>query len=233
LVTRLRQARDPVTGAPLSEAEIRDQALVFLMAGHETTAGALTFTLHLLGRFPDVQARVAAEVHEVLGPDDAPSAEQYQRLVWTRAALIEGMRLSPSAHTTERCTAEPLELGGFRLPADQIVLVSPWSTHRHPDFWPDAERFDPRRFVGSHDRPRYAYFPFGGGPRSCVGEHFAMLEAVILLAALLRHRTVRSVRADLPVTPQITLRPVGDVPVALTARELSRPRSRGRLRSKG
>jgi cytochrome P450 len=218
LVTRLREARDPDTGQPLSETEIRDQALIFLMAGHETTAGALTFTLHLLGRHPELQDRVATEIREVLGAADVPSASSAHDLVWTRAALLEGMRLYPSAHTTERCTAEPLELAGHRLPAGQIVLVSPWTTHRHPAIWPDAERFDPERFVGEHDRPRYAYFPFGGGPRSCVGEHFAMLEAVILLATLLRSRSVRSLRADLPVTPQVTLRPVGAVPVALTSR---------------
>ena len=144
-MTRLREARDPETGQPISETEIRDQALIFLMAGHETTAGALTFTLHLLGRHPEIQDRVAAEIRDVLGDADAPTAEQASELVWTRAALMEGMRLYPSAHTTERCTVEPLVLGGYRLPAQQIVLVSPWTTHRHPGALAGPRAFRPAR----------------------------------------------------------------------------------------
>jgi cytochrome P450 len=218
LVTRLREARDPDTGDPISEREIRDQALIFLMAGHETTAGALTFTLHLLGRHPEIQDQVADEIRTVLGDGPLTSADQVRRLELTRAVLLEGMRLFPSAHVTERSTTDVVELGGYALPKDQIVLVSPWTTHRHPEFWPYAEQFDPTRFLGEHDRPRYAYFPFGGGPRSCVGEHFAMLEAVTLLAALLRQRRVTSQRAELPVLPNITLRPVGQVPLAISRR---------------
>ena len=117
LVTRLREARDPETGEPISETEIRDQALIFLMAGHETTAGALTFTLHLLGRHPEIQDQVADEIRDVLGDDRCASPDQVRELAWTRAALMEGMRLFPSAHVTERSTAEPLTLGGYRLPA--------------------------------------------------------------------------------------------------------------------
>ena len=220
LVTRLRLATDPDTGNVISEREIRDQALIFLMAGHETTAGALTFTLHLLGLHPEIQDAVADEVRSVLGTrgEVALGPEDMRRLVLTRAALMEGMRLFPSAHTTDRLTTAPITLGGYDLPTGTQVLVSPWSTHRHPAFWADPDRFDPNRFVGEHDRPRYSYFPFGGGPRSCVGEHFAVLEAVALLALLLRERRIRSLRPDLPVYPAITLRPVGEVPVAFDAR---------------
>lgn len=216
LVTRLRQSIDPDTGEHVTEDELRDQALIFLMAGHETTAGALTFTL--LGRHPEIQDAVAAETRDVLGSGDSLSPEQLRRLVLTKAALQEGMRLFPSAHTTDRLTVEPIEVGGYRLPAGQPVLVSPWVTHRHPAFWPDPLRFAPQRFLGESDRPRYAYFPFGGGPRGCVGEHFAMLEAITLLAMLLRSRRVTSLRPDLPVAPNVTLRPVGAVPAALKAR---------------
>jgi cytochrome P450 len=221
LVTRLRAARDPETGEGLDEAEIRDQALIFLMAGHETTAGALTFTLHLLGRHQSIQDRVADEVAEVLGDRAAPEADDLARLPLTRAALEEGMRLYPSAHATERVTTQPLELSGHEVPAGTLVLVSPWSTQRHPAFWPRPAEFDPDRFLdadAAQRRPRYAYFPFGGGPRSCVGEHFAMLEAVILLAALLRRHQVTSLSSRLEVTPMITLRPRGEVPVLLTDR---------------
>lgn len=219
LVTRLRAARDPDTGEALSEDEIRDQALIFLLAGHETTAGALTFTLHLLGRHPQVQDRVAAEVATVLGGRPAPDAADLSGLRVTRAALQEGMRLYPSAHLTERLTRTPLTLSGHRLPTGTLVAVSPWSTQRHPDFWPEPSVFDPDRFLTPDpDRPRYAYFPFGGGPRSCVGEHFAMLEAVILLATLLRRYRVTSLTEELDVVPRITLRPRGTVPVLLTGR---------------
>ena len=214
LVTRLREARDPETAEPLDESEIRDQALIFLMAGHETTASALTFTLHLLGRHLDVQDEVAAEIGDVLGAEDVPSPDAVRRLRLTRAALLEGMRLYPSAYATERAVRTETDLAGYRLPPGQLVLVSPWTTHRHPEHWPDPDRFDPTRFLGESDRPRYAYFPFGGGPRACVGEHFALLEAVTLLAVLLRQRRVVAARADLPVSPAITLRPTDAVPLA-------------------
>jgi len=221
LVTRLRAARDPETGGTLSEAEIRDQALIFLMAGHETTAGALTFTLHLLGRHQRFQDRVADEVCTVLGDRAAPEPDDLPKLPLTRAALLEGLRLYPSAHLTERLTLEPMTLAGHDLPERSIVAVSPWSTQRHPQFWPNPSTFDPDRFTddaAAEERPRYAYFPFGGGPRSCVGEHFAMLEAVILLAAFLRRHEVVSMSGRLDIEPMITLRPKGAVPVVLIPR---------------
>jgi cytochrome P450 len=218
LVARLRAATDPDTGESLSEQEIRDQALIFLLAGHETTAGALTFALHLLGSHPEIQHRVATEVRDVLGDKPAPEADDIAALVWTRAALQEAMRMFPSAHVTERANLEPITLQGYEIPAGTFMIVSPWTTQRHPHFWPEPDRYDPTRFIGHHDRHRYAYFPFGGGPRSCVGEHFAMLEAVIALATLLRDREVRSIRPTMPVTARITVRPAGPVPATLTRR---------------
>ena len=221
LVTRLRAARDPETGDALSEEEIRDQALIFLMAGHETTAGALTSTLHLLGRHQRVQERVADEVGTVLGERAAPSPDDLPKLPLTRAALQEGLRLYPAAHLTERLTLQPMTLAGRDLPAGTIVAVSPWSTQRHPRFWPDPDEFDPDRFLDDaavKERPRYAYFPFGGGPRGCVGEHFAMLEALVLLTALLRRHEVTSMSSSLDIVPMITLRPTGAVPALLIPR---------------
>jgi cytochrome P450 len=201
LVTRLRSARDPETGRPLSAQEVRDQALIFLMAGHETTAGALTFTLDLLGRHPDLQDKVAGE----------------EGLV--RAALLEGMRLYPPVYVTERKTASDTVIGGYRVPGGTMVLTSPWVTHRHPAFWPDPDRFDPTRFVGDQDRPRYAYFPFGGGPRSCIGEHFAMLEAAVLMKALLDRYRIEAVDGPPRLRAYVTLRPAGAVRARLTRRE--------------
>src|SRR6266542_2634677 len=162
LLSRLYAARDPDTGLPLSAQEIRDQVLVFLMAGHETTAGALTFTLYLLGRDP--------------------------------------------------------EIAGYLVPRGTAVFLSSWVTHRHPVFWPEPDRFDPQRFLGDQDRPRYAYFPFGGGPRSCIGEHFALLEATVLLQALLSRYRVVALDAELPVAPLVTLRPAAPVRARLSPR---------------
>jgi cytochrome P450 len=208
MLSRLHAARDPETGQPLSRAEIRDQVLVFLLAGHETTAGALTFTLHLLGRHPDIQDRVAAAAADPDGPD------------LVRAALLEGMRLYPPAHSTERRAEVDTEIGGRHIPAGTPVIVSPWVTHRHPDFWPDPERFDPERFLGDRDRdrPRYTYFPFGGGSRSCIGEHFALLEATVLLRTLLTRYRVEALDPRMRLTPLITLRPAAPVRAMMYAR---------------
>jgi cytochrome P450 len=200
LVTRLRAARDPETGQPLSAQEIRDQALIFLMAGHETTAGALTFTLDLLGRHPELQDKVAADEDLV------------------RAALLEGMRLYPPAYVTERKAVTGTTIGGHPVPAGMMVLTSPWVTHRHPAFWPDPDRFDPTRFAGGQDRPRYAYFPFGGGARACIGEHFAMLEATLLMRALLDRYRIEAVDEPPDLHAYVTLRPAGAVRVRLTPR---------------
>ena len=203
--------------AGLTAQEVRDQALVFLLAGHETTAVALTSTLHLLGCHPDVQDDVIAEIDSVLGPGPV-RLEDVERLVATRAALQEAMRLYPPAYAVDRVTTAPLQLAGHLVSPGTVVAASPWSTHRHPGFWPDPERFDPARFLGHQERPRYAWFPFGGGPRSCVGEHFAMLEATILLAALLRRYTLTAEPGTLHVLPRVTLHPLGTVPAVLTPR---------------
>ena len=218
LVSRLRTARDPHTGQPLTRQEIRDQILVFLLAGHETTANALTATLYLLGRHPSEQERVAAEATEVLDGRGAPSPEDLPALVWTRAALREGLRLYPPAYLTERITTKPVRIGGYQVPPGVMVLVAPWTTHRHPEWWPEPERFQPARFVGSEDRPHYAYFPFGGGPRGCIGEHFALLEATIVLATLLARYRVTASGAELRVRPLVTLRPAGPVTAWLDPR---------------
>jgi cytochrome P450 len=201
LVARLAAARDPETGAALSAQDIRDEALVFLLAGHETTAGALTFTLDQLGRHPDIQDRVAESGDELC-----------------RAAVMEGMRLYPPAYATERLVEADTEICGYHVPAGTFTLVSAWVTHRHPRWWPDPERFDPDRFVGEHDRPRYAYFPFGGGPRSCIGEHFALLEATVLLRTLLTRYTIKAVRPGIKLMPLVTLRPAEPVLARLTPR---------------
>ncbi|MFY1693008.1 cytochrome P450 [Plantactinospora sp. WMMB782] len=201
----LSAAEDPETGQALSMEEIRDQMLVFLLAGHETTSAGLAFTMHLLGRHPEVQERVAAGI----GAGD-------EELV--RAAAMEGMRLYPPVYSMERMAESDVVVSGYRIPANTKVVVAPWVTHRHPEFWPDPERFEPDRFLGRQERPRYAYFPFGGGPRSCIGEHFALLEMTVLLSALLARYRVDTPDERLEVVPMVTLRPAGAVRATLTVR---------------
>ena len=176
---------------------------MFLLAGHTTTADVLVSTLFLLGRDVHVQERVAAAASE--GAGDADDA--------VRAAIQEAMRLYPPSYALGRRAAVDTELGGHPVPAGTLVLVVPWATHRDPRFWCDPERFDPARFIDEHDRPPFAYMPFGGGGRACIGRHLAMLESTILLRALLRSYRLESLDATLPLSQLISMRPKGPVRV--------------------
>jgi cytochrome P450 len=203
----------------LDDAEIRDQILIFMLAGHDTTAVALTFSLHLLGRHPEILRRLQAEVDDVLG-DRTPTADDVARLPYAEMVIKEAMRLYPPAPATGRRTAEGDVICGLPIPPGSDVALSPWVTHRHPDFWPEPERFEPERFAAEReaDRHRHAYFPFGAGPRACIGQYFSMLEAAIALAAITRAYDVSSPDGRIPLTPAITLHPDAPVPCTLTAR---------------
>ena len=212
LISLLLAARDPETGKPMSQQEIRDQVLIFLLAGHETTSIALTFTLHLLGCHPDVQAAVHREITEVVG-GRTPQTEDIPRLTFTEMAIKEAMRLYPPAYSLGRIAEHEAIIGGYRIPAGSIILLSQWTTHRRPDLWPEPQRFDPTRFTPAAEqaRQRYAYFPFAGGLRGCIGGHFAMMEAIIAIATLLARFSVISESPDIPLLTGITLRPAGPV----------------------
>jgi tRNA-Thr(GGU) m(6)t(6)A37 methyltransferase TsaA len=212
LISLLLDARDPDTGAPMSNQEVRDQVLIFLLAGHETTSTALTFTVQLLGRHPDVQAAVHHEIAEVLA-GRVPRADDVARLTLTEMAVKEAMRLYPPAYSLGRLAEHQVTIAGERIPAGSIILLSQWATHRRPDLWPDPQRFDPTRFepAAEQARPRYAYFPFAGGLRGCIGGHFAMTEAVVAIATLLARFRVISESADIRLLTDITLRPAGPV----------------------
>jgi cytochrome P450 len=212
LISLLLAARDPETGAGLHPQEVRDQVLIFLLAGHETTSTALTFTLHLLGRHPDVQSAVHREAAGVLG-DRAPRIDDLDRLALTTMAVKEAMRLYPPAYALGRLAASDVTVSGHRVPAGSILLLSPWATHRRPDLWPEPRRFDPYRFEPGAEaiRPRYAWFPFAGGLRGCIGSHFAMSEAVTAVATLLSRYAVTSEPGDVPLRTDITLRPAAPV----------------------
>jgi cytochrome P450 len=213
----LLDARD--SGTAMSDVEVRDQVLIFLLAGHETTSTTLTYALYLLGRHPDVQRRVRAEADAVGG---VPSAEQTATLAYTTMVLKEAMRMYPSAPLTgRRCGADD-EIGGYLIPAGSDVVIVPWVTHRHPAFWDEPDRFDPERFTPEREkaRHRYAWYPFGGGPRACIGQHFSMLESTIALAGLVHAFEFSATGRPPRYTDHITLRPVEPVTVLVEPRTI-------------
>jgi cytochrome P450 len=216
LLARLLAARDE-EGNPMSDQQLRDEAVTLFLAGHETTALALTFALRLLARHPHVAAALRAELDRVLG-GRAPTADDLPALPYADAVIRESMRLYPPAYAMGRETLQDMEIAGHFAPAGTQLVVSPWVVHRDPRWFPDPKRFAPERWLegraqGLH---RFAYFPFGGGPRVCIGNHFAMLEAVIVLATLASRWAVEPVPgAPLRLLPSVTLRPIGEVPVRL------------------
>jgi cytochrome P450 len=223
LVTLLHQARDPETGASLDALEIRNTVLLFLLAGHETTANALTFTMHLLGHHPSIQDAIRTEVDNVV-TSWPPSADEVQQLESTWAAIQEAMRLYPPAWGTGRIAVEADTVAGQRLEPGAIVLVCMWATHRNSNLWPQPLLFDPSRFAPEAvaRRHRYAYLPFGGGPRACLGSLFARLEATVAVAALIRAYRLTTEPVEPALAPGITLRPRDAVPGTVTA--LAAPR---------
>ncbi|MDG3004649.1 cytochrome P450 [Paludisphaera mucosa] len=185
LLARLLAARDEETGEGLTDREIRDQLLTFIVAGHETTAAALAWTFHLLGRNPEAAGRLHAEVADVL-QGRTPAAADLPRLGYARRVVEESLRIYPTVFGVLRSAGRADAIGGCRIPARSQVLLSPYVTQRHPDFWPDPEAFDPDRFLPERAaaRPRFAWFPFLGGPHQCIGQEFAMMEAVLVVAMI-------------------------------------------------
>jgi cytochrome P450 len=206
------------TAGGLTDAEIHDHVLTLLLAGHETTASALTWTLHLIGRHPGVQQRLRAEVG-VLG-GRAPEPGRLAALPYTRAVISEAIRLYPPAWIIGRTLTADRELAGWRLPAGSVAAVSPLLLHHDPRWYPDPEAFDPGRWLDDrrHRVPRHAYLPFGTGPRACIGEQFAWAEAISVLSVLVRSWTFRP-NPGHPVTPayRVTLRPADGLLVTLHA----------------
>ncbi|UUN28897.1 cytochrome P450 [Streptomyces sp. FIT100] len=209
LLTLLTQAQSAEDGS-LDAAEIRDQVLIFLLAGHETTATSLAFALHLLARHPEEQSRARDEAVRILA-GRTPEAYDLEALPYLTRVLKEAMRLFPAAPAIGRRAVAATEIGGHAIPAGADVVVAPWVTQRHPRYWEEPERFDPDRFLPEAEkaRPRYAWFPFGGGPRACIGQHFSMLESVLALAMILREYELEAVDLEVPVMAAITLRATG------------------------
>ena len=209
LVSLLLQARDAETGEGMTDEQVRDEVIGFFIAGHETVSSCLTWTWYLLSKNPDCQRRVKAEVDEVLG-DRTPTIEDVPKLQYIQNVLLEALRLYPPIFVLMRNAREDDEIGGYHIPAGENVVLCPYMTHRHPDFWENPEGFDPDRFTperveGLH---RMAYFPFSGGPRKCIGNDFAMLE-MPLVVAMVAQRYRLNLVPGWPVVPEpaISLRP--------------------------
>ncbi len=199
-------------GGRMSDLQLRDEAVTLFLAGHETTALALSFALTLIAEHSAFERRLTDEIDAVLG-DRPATADDFMRLPLTTAAVKEAMRLYPPAWAIGREAIEEVEIGGYTIPKGGQVFMSQWVTHRDPRWFKDPERFDPERWmVEDPDRPRFAYFPFGGGPRVCVGNHFAMMEMVLVLATLYQRARVRRTSWEkLEISPAVTLRPTGPI----------------------
>jgi cytochrome P450 len=217
LLSMLMHARDDETGEQMSDEQLRDEAMTIFLAGHETTANALAWAFYLLSTHPDVERRLRAELDEVLG-GRSPTMQDLGKLPFLQQVVKETLRLYPPAWSIGRRAIEEDVIDGYRIEAGSLVILSPWVTHRHPALWPNPEGFDPERFTPESEkiRPRYAYFPFGGGPRLCIGNNFAMMEAQLLLATIVPRISAALVSGH-PVVPQplITLRPAHGLQMTL------------------
>lgn len=222
LLGMLLDARDEETGEGMTDTQLRDEAVTIFAAGHETTSNALSWTFLLLARHPEVAARLYQEVDAVLG-GRAPTVADLPALPLCKNVLQESMRLFPPAWITDRRAEGDDEICGYRVRAGTRIFLSPWATHRHPRYWDDPEVFDPDRFTParSEGRPAFAYFPFGGGPRVCIGNAFAMMEAQLILT-MISQRFRLELTPGARVTPErgITLRPAPTLPMLLRARPL-------------
>ena len=220
LLARLVAARDEQTGVGMSAQEVRDHVITIFLAGHETTAMALTWTWFLLSQHPAVESKLHAEIDSVLG-GRAPSHDDLSKLSYTRMVIDESMRIYPPVHTIARQAIGEDTLVGQRIPKGSTVMIAPWVLHRHVKLWENPAAFDPERFSAerSAGRARFSYLPFGGGKRICIGAAFSLAEAVILLATLAQRYKLRLVPGH-RVEPQglITLRARYGMKMLLTSR---------------
>jgi cytochrome P450 len=179
--------------------------MTIFLAGYETTANAMAWTWHLLGSAPHVEEKLHDELRRLLG-HRPPSVEDVPKLEFTRSVIAESMRVYPPAWTMGRRALAPHQIGGYEIEKDALVLTSQWVVHHDPRWWPDPMAFRPERWLPEARRPRYAYFPFGGGTRLCIGESFAWTEAILLLATIAQRWSFAPVSTP-ALEPRITLRP--------------------------
>jgi cytochrome P450 len=225
LLALLMAAVDEQTGERMSAQQLRDESMTMLIAGHETVASALAWTWDLLARNPDAEARLHEELARVLG-SRAPTADDLPRLKYTEMVFQEAMRLYPPAWIISRKAQDDDEIGGYHVPKGTLVVTSPYATHRMPELWPEPEAFCPERFSAeaSAGRPRFSYYPFGGGPRLCIGSGFAMTEAVLIIATVAQRFTLRTL-SDKPIAiePGVTLRPKHGLAMGIVRNRIQDP----------
>jgi cytochrome P450 len=228
LLSMLMQARDE-DGSRMSDKQLRDEVMTFLLAGHETTALAVSWSWHLLAQSPEAEQQLHAELDRVLA-GRTPEFSDLRSLSYAERVIKESMRLYPPAWSLARTVVKELEIAGYRIPAGANVVMSTWIMHRDPRYFPHPTKFDPDRWLSekSQKLPRFAYFPFGGGPRQCIGNSFAMMEATLLLATIAQRFQFRAVPGHLVVpVPSFTLRPKYGIKMILEEgrRQLRRPRT--------
>jgi cytochrome P450 len=226
LLSMLMSAVDEESGEQMTTHQVRDEVMTFLLAGHETSANALAWSLHLLAQNPSERERLEHEVDEALR-GRAPVIDDAPALPFARTVIEEALRLYPPVWALERHTLGPDVLAGYEIPAGAGIVTSPYLTHRHPEFWEDPRAFRPDRFAPEQvaSRPPFAYFPFGGGPRQCIGNTFALVETQLVLAAIVqRFRLDAAPGTHVRAQARVTLRPEG-------LRMTVRPRDRAAVRA--
>jgi cytochrome P450 len=220
LLALLMAAKDDQTGEAMSDRHLRDESMTMLIAGHETVASALAWTWHLLAENPLREEMLHAELDRELA-GRPPAVTDLSRLPYTERVFAEALRLYPPAWIISRKAEGDDEIGGYHIPKGALVVTSPYVTHRMPELWPDPETFWPERFIPEEaaGRHRYAYYPFGGGPRLCIGNVFALTEAVLLIATVAQRYKPRPVAGHpIEVEPGVTLRPKHGLPMTLVSR---------------
>jgi cytochrome P450 len=202
------------------EKQMRDEVMTLLLAGHETTAATLAWTWYLLARHPEIERRLHSEVDEVLA-GRAPTLADVPRLVYTRMIVDEVLRLYPPVWLLPRKAITDDLLGGYVIPAKSDVLVCVYTLHRHPDFWEDAEDFNPQRFAPEHDTPRRSssYLPFGAGPRTCLGSRFGLMEVMLVVAVIAQRYSLKlSAEQRVEADASLTLHPRGGLAMRVNRR---------------
>jgi len=220
LLQMLLEARDSESGEQMNARQLRDEVATIFSAGHDTTSAAMSWAWYLLSLNPEAEQRLHDEVNTVLA-GRMPTADDYERLNYTRSVLEEAMRLYPPGPLIPRAAAYDETLGGYAIPAGTLVLVSIYHIHHHPELWAEPEQFRPERFLEPETRPgRQIYMPFGVGQRMCIGSHLAMLEGVLLIAQIAQHFRMSNESPDKPIEAisAITLRPRHGVHLRLQAR---------------
>lgn len=209
LLSMMLEMRDAHSGEGMSDQQARDEVVTIFFAGHETTAATMAWTFYLLSQHPSVEERMREEVKTVLN-GRPPTFADLPRLIYMQQVINEVLRLYPAAYLFAREAVVEDVIDGYPIPANTMIFISPFVTHRDPNFWPDPERFDPERFSSEQvaDRPRHIYFPFGEGPHLCIGNHFALMEMqLILVLALQRFRLKLVPKHPIALKPEATLRP--------------------------